>query len=43
MIQGGPDVPAPELAVAEPGYDFVKSGRVFKFLLKGPAGGKMVS
>ncbi|KAG2443812.1 hypothetical protein HXX76_002155 [Chlamydomonas incerta] len=43
VIQGGPDVPAPELAIADRGYDFNKSGRVFKFLLKGPAGGKMTA
>ncbi|GFR47527.1 hypothetical protein Agub_g9245 [Astrephomene gubernaculifera] len=39
-IQGGPDAPCPEAAVAEPGYDF-SAGRYFKFLLKGPTGGQM--
>ncbi len=43
IIQGGADVPDPQLAIADRGYDFKTSGRVFKFLLKGPAGGKMVS
>ncbi|GIL75281.1 hypothetical protein Vretimale_7976 [Volvox reticuliferus] len=39
-IQGGPDAPLPESAVADPDYDF-KQGRFFKFMLRGPTGGKM--
>ncbi|GIL51160.1 hypothetical protein Vafri_7229 [Volvox africanus] len=39
-IQGGPDAPLPESAVADPDYDF-KQGRFFKFMLRGPTGSKM--
>ncbi|KAG2500574.1 hypothetical protein HYH03_001344 [Edaphochlamys debaryana] len=40
-IQGGTDVPEPACDIAEPGHDFVREGRVFKFMLKGPTGGQM--